>query len=193
MGVNWGYGHDKEELVQWSFVCDFPGYSGGDGGPLAAWVVGIVDEYASEEEILGLFSLDFPDGNPFESLVENRVCDPGDDGIHMSPYDIAPTPGRVNDGHGKCADEDFAKANEWKTLYPAYESVAIFLCRKPTDEELKLLVKRALRFHEVPTSHTWDERPKVLRYRLVREVTRIEHVELGADQPCSPFGLDGAK
>jgi hypothetical protein len=157
-------------------VADFPTYTGGVERPFCAWVVGQTDEYANEPEVLALFEKDYPRKNPFEDLIDIRLCDPGDDGYFRSPCDIAPTPGRVNNGNGVCADIGSAKAKKWKTRYPAFESVAIFLTRKPTEEEFKLLLDRANRFHEVPKKHEWDSRPQVLRCRLVREVTRVEYV-----------------
>lgn len=178
MGIwSWGFGKDREENESWAFVADFPFYAGGVERSFGAWVVGMTDEYADEEAVLKLFRKDYPKKNPFENLVEFRNVDQGDDATGDAPYDLAPTPGRINNGNGLCADEDSHMAKKWgkKNRYPAFESVAIFLARKPTGKELRTLVARALSFHEVPKQHEHDARPKVLRCRLVREVTRIEH------------------
>jgi hypothetical protein len=171
-GWDWGYGEDGVESERWAFVIDTREYAGNFERAMSAWIVGVTDECAREAEILKLFKRDFPKGNPFEKLVEFRLKSPGDDGRFEAPCDLAPTPGRVNH-NGVCLDKDTYRGRPG-SLSPAYESVAIFLSRKPTQKELALLVQRALSFSDLPPKRAGTLRPKVTGCRLVREVTRIE-------------------
>jgi hypothetical protein len=161
---------------KWSFVIDTTEYAGNFERQVGAFVVGVVDEYGDHiaEPYLKMFEKDFPKKNPFEDLTDSRVGDPGDDGIMRAPVDLAPTPGYENNGMGKVT-----KLKPGKTpKYPAYNSVAIFLSRKPKDKELKLLVERALKFPKLPKQKAWDSKFKILGLRLVEERTVITNHEI---------------
>lgn len=183
MGLwTWGFGNPGEETEHWAFVADFAQYTGGIERPFAAWLIGEADEYANEDDLIELFNKEFPKDSPVNGLIASRICDPGDDGYHRAPMDLAPTPGRVNNGMGKCQN---APKVPKKTYFPAFESVAIFLDRRPTAKELRFLTERAMRFHLVPTTKKFDERPQVLRCRLVREVTRLESFPAESSVPVT--------
>jgi hypothetical protein len=168
MSVNW----DSES--KWSFVIDTDEYAGNFERQLSAYVVGACDAYGEHRAgpYLEMFKKDFPDENPFEDLIEDRVVDPGDDAIMRAPMDIAPTPGYSNDGTGEVTR---LKKNK-KLKYPVYNSVAIFLSRKPTAKELKLLKERAEKFPSIPPQKMWDCKFDIIGLRLVEERTVItEH------------------
>jgi hypothetical protein len=146
-----------EERTRWALVVDTNAYAGNFEREVCAYVAGKVDEYGEHqtEQERAAFARDYPNGNPFEDLIESRLVDPGDDGYHRSPCDVAPTPGRRN-----------------RSGSPAFNSVAIFLAREPTAEELATLKARALSFPSLPKQHEWDERPQIRGVRLVREAVR---------------------
>lgn len=172
----WGYG-TNQETEAWAFVVDFGEYAGGLGRAVTAWVTGQADENCTEAEraLQDLFNQEYPAGTqcPADALYQTRTIESGE----QACWDIAPTPGRVNDGAGRHKDAS-AQPNPDRRTYPAFESVAIFLSRRPTDKEARFLVDRALRFHEAPKHHEWEVCPRVLRCRLVREVTRVEYLAL---------------
>lgn len=159
-----------DDVSRWAFVIDTHEYAGNFERELCAYVVGRVDEHGEHHarSELEAFRRDYPNNNPFEDLVESRLVDPGDDGYHRSPCEAAPTPGRGNDGSGDCYDATPERPAKW----PAFESVAIFLSREPTAEEVATMKARALAHRDLPKRREWDPRPTVLGFRIVREVTR---------------------
>ena len=163
MGL-WGWEHP--ERSEWAFVVDTDSYAGNFERELASYVVGQCDEYGDHRggPYRELYEKECPK-DPFDDLVDQRVCDPGDDGIHRAPMDLAPTPGYSNDGRGKVTKLRPGQ----KLKHGAFNSVAIFLRRKPTESELALLVKRARAFEHLPKQREYDERPKILACRLVEE------------------------
>lgn len=170
----WGWSGGEK----WSFVIDTDEYAGNFERELCAYVIGKVDwSYVSNPydtaggDYLKMFDKDC--GIELEDLSDTRISDPGDDGITRAPCDLAPTPGWSNDGHG---NEYKVRPNSKKYSFkhPAYRSVAIFLRRKPSDEELAELVKRALEFPTLPKINEWDSRPAILGCRLVKETVLVE-------------------
>src|SRR5512135_82994 len=163
MGI-WAWEHpDKSEYV---FVVDTDSYAGNFERELSSFVVGRCDEFGDHRgnPYKELYTKELP-ADPFDGLIGSRVCDPGDDGIHRAPMDLAPTPGYSNDGRGNVKK---LKPGQ-KLKYGAFNSVAIFLRRKPTKAELSLLVKRARAFETLPKTKEWEARPKILGCRLVEE------------------------
>jgi hypothetical protein len=164
---------------RWFFVVDTDSYAGNFERELCGFVCGRFDE-AGEHcggHFKKLYLKDHPD-DPFKRLIGSIVDDPGDDGIHRSPMSLAPTPGWINDGHGEHLKLDEAKTKirkaTLKRTYPAYQSVAICLQRKPTDAELKLLHKRAMMFEKAPPNPKFVRSvPHVTGCRLIEEVTTL--------------------
>jgi hypothetical protein len=165
---------------KWSFVVDTEDYAGNFERELSSYVVGRCDEHGDhrggpyremfEQEIRGRGSRGhFEKEDPFEDLVTTRVDDHGDDHIAHAPMALAPTPGYSNDGSGNVKKLKPGQKVKW----PAFNSVAIFLTRKPTKGELKILVQRAKAFASLPKITRWDSRPKILGCRLVEERTEI--------------------
>jgi hypothetical protein len=161
----------NETDVKWSFVIDTEIFAGNFERELTAYVIGECDEYGLHlaQKYIDMHS----ETESFKDLSDLRVVDPGDDGIHRGPCDLAPTPGWGNDGKGDhCKITSPAKAKKYP--YPAYLSVAIFLSRKPTNEELAILAKRAYEFSSLPRITKFDSRPEVTGCRLVSERVVVE-------------------
>lgn len=163
----WDWTRDEP---RWTFVVDTDSYAGNFEREMSSYVVGRCDEYGDHRggPYQEMFRKDFGK-DPFDDLVDYRVNDPGDDGIMRAPMDLAPTPGYGNDGHGKHSK---LKAGQ-KPKHPAYQSVAIFLRRRPTAKELRVLAERARAFEKIPPIKEWDHRPKVLGCRLVGETVSL--------------------
>ena len=123
MGL-WLWARGKKPL--WSFVIDTNSYAGNFERELAAYVVGRCDDFGMGiprvVPYLNQHYLECPDS--FRTLSEDRISDPGDDGICRAPMDFAPTPGKKG----------------------AFNSVALFLTHKPSKLQLAMLVERARRF-----------------------------------------------
>ena len=156
MSLNeWGNGKSGVKRPKWAFVADFAEYAGNFHDEFAAYVTGRADEgfEGRVESLLELARQEIPNS---EKLMNDLLSCRHDEKRGFTHQGIAPTPDR--DG--------------------AYESVAIFLDKQPSDEELALLVARAKNFHNVPKYSRFDHRPQVLRCRLVKEVTSLELIPL---------------
>lgn len=166
--ATWNWAHTQP---RWSFVVDTDSYAGNFERELSSYVVGQCDEYGEHRGAvyLAMYEEDFDGKDPFEDLVESRVDDHGDDQINRAPMALAPTPGYENDGAGNHR----AIATGKTPKHPAFNSVAIFLSRKPTDGELKILIQRAKAFAKLPKVKDWDYRPEILSCRLVEERAEI--------------------
>lgn len=164
---------------RWAFVVDTDSYAGNFERELSSFVVGRCDEHGEHRG--GIYKEMYEEEVPksiqklFEDLVEERVDDHDDDFIGRAPMALVPTPGFENNGMGKIRR---LKSGE-KPKHPAYNSVAIFLSRKPKDKELRILVERSKRFSDLPAVKPWDHRPKILGLRLVEEHTEIISHNLG--------------
>lgn len=152
--------------MKWSFVVDTDSYAGNFERELGAYLVGRYDEFGGHRAgpYAAVFERDC-ESNPllkdFEALSEDRMNDPGDDGKFMSPVDLAPTPGTDK-----------------------YNSVAIFLSRKPTVSELQVLNERARAFERL-SYEAWPLNgvkypPKfhVIGCRIVGERTVLEETNI---------------
>jgi len=157
---------DWSDTPRWSFVIDTDAYAGNFERALCAYVTGRHCGTGRVAAYLEMYQREVPE-DFFESLHEQRVDDHGDDHIARAPMALAPTPGwgRRDDGnHYELEDGEEAP-------HPAYQSVAIFLSRQPTQEELQALAARAYAFPQLPREKPWDARPKILGCRVVEERT----------------------
>jgi hypothetical protein len=161
----------EDKGPRWAFVVDTDSYAGNFERELSSFVVGRCDEHGEHRggPYIEMYEKDFPDSDPFEDLVTTRVDDHGDDYIARAPMALAPTPGYSIDGWGKVMKLEPGK----NPKHAAYNSVAIFLSRKPTNAELRILAERSKRFSGLAPIKPWDHRPKFLGCRLVEERTEI--------------------
>ena len=179
----WGW---EDNGPRWAFVVDTDSYAGNFERELSSFVVGRCDE--GGDHVGGPYQemykkdfrlMDAGTEDPFEDLSETRVDDHGDDAIGRAPMALAPTPGYSNDGHGNISEVGPGEDPK----YAAYNSVAIFLSREPSDGELALLAERAMKFATLPPIKDWDHRPKILGFRLVAERTEITSRDLPMPVP----------
>jgi len=162
---------------KWSFVVDTDSYAGNFEREMSSYIVGQCDEYGDHRggPYKKMYMKDFKGKDPFENLVEERVSDPGDDGIMRAPMDLAPTPGYESNGAGGTLY--FASSCP---KHPAYNSVAIFLSRRPTAKELTMLADRARRF--AGATKIFGETLKVIGCRLVKETVLLESEDVVAPE-----------
>jgi hypothetical protein len=171
------YTDDREELT---LVIDTDSYSGNFEREMFSFIFGLADtpdggtrdlSYYTKAAEIAEVSGKLPEVFQYE-LLDVRINDPGDDGYHRAYVTIAPTPGFFNCEGEHYPDSDKNKhALKKKTHYPAFQSVAIFLQRMPTDAELKFIKDRANKFCDLPKKHEWDTRPKILGFRILRQKT----------------------
>jgi hypothetical protein len=108
-------------------------------------------------------------GKEYQSQFEEIIESVGDENGCHRPASIFPTPGRLNDGHGKHFD-----AEPGQTGFPAYESVAIFFWQKPSEELIELMKKRAAEYVARDWAKTFGPKKNSIKIRGFRWVTRKE-------------------
>ena len=178
------------------FVVDTEQYAGNFSRQLTAYMTGRVGECGVGQEEADTFHGDCEgcDG-PFDDVVVLEMDD--DDGYRRS-CTVWPTRRWFNNGWGGCYPDDgqhdeqaqvdkrracLARAKKFGTdksladeplhKFPAYLSVAIFLARKPTDEEIHLLKERAFRFRYTNRSRNTI---KITGFRLLERVSTEREV-----------------
>ena len=154
--------------TEYVLVIDTDRYSGNYERPLVAYCtgqVGVCEVGNAEAENFRDF-MPWKD-NPFDDVV---VCRPDDDRGALRPAAIWPTPGRTNNGSG--GHSDVTPDNPFK--WPAYESVAIFFNKRPTQLMIDTIKDRA--FEYAANRRTYNEQPdpfKVLGFRWITETTTV--------------------
>ncbi len=145
------------------FIIDTDSYSGNFERAMCGYLTGIQNESTSRtDKYVDLFMQEMNVEEPYE-YNEHILFMSGDFG--ESPVEIFSTPGFFNDGHGG----HYKDGTEYSgNKYPAYQSVGIFMDRKPTDEEIKILKERANKFQLLNDYH---ETIKVLGFRLIQRIT----------------------
>jgi len=166
-------------MQQLSLLIDTDSYAGNFERPMFYYITGMSDrpyeeptwfEYADLHEEAQAAAV--AAGIDFEDLLEARPHE--HDGMYWDAFvEIAPTPGYLNNGSGLCYKDTPVNSKKRKSLFPAYQSVKIFLSREPTKKELKYMKERALGFCGLPKKCTWDQRPLILGFRVETELTTI--------------------
>ncbi len=145
-----------ESKPRWSFVIDTNAYAGNFEREMGGYIVGQVDEYGGHRagSYIELYQQECPD-DPFESIVEWRLYDPGDDGFMRRPASI------------------------FKSPNGDYNSVVIYLNKRPSKKLLGLLVERTIAYSKLPEMMKFfSHRPKILGCRLVQERIVVESEEV---------------
>ena len=134
------------------FIIDTDSYSGNFERAMCGYLTGIQNESTSRtDKYVEAYKKEMNIAEPYEHN-EHIIFMPG--GYGESPVEAFPTPGVFREHNGD--------------KYPAYQSVGIFMDRKPTDEEIKILKERANKFQLLDDS---DETIKVLGFRLIQRIT----------------------
>lgn len=109
----------------------------------------------------------------FEANIEQRAEEDADFRC-MRPCAFFPTPGRINNGHGKNHDADGYTGTH---RYPAYESVGIFLSAKPSAEIVRITRTRAEAFAQKYESHGGSGKLRILNVRLIESVQVVTEID----------------
>jgi len=161
-----------ETVVQeMMFVVDTTAYAGNFERELTAFMTGMLDESGKGRFEAQQFREFLEDeygetGNIFDGLVVLRPHEECGD----RPCIIYPTPGRLNDGRGGHYD-----AREGDKGWPAYESVAIHVSRRPDARELQILKDRAEDFAVTPRRR--GEPFQIRGYRIVTKTVTVTMAE----------------
>jgi hypothetical protein len=167
-----------EEKPVWMFVIDLDDYAGNDERSMCEYLTGRSDiednlrdpdPESGDYYYLYSFKEEVPE-NSFRDLFGLGIDDPGDDGVRRSPVTLVPTPGLENLGDGTVVPLKPGK----EPKYAAYNSIGLFLRRKPTEAELTLLTDRAYQYATLPPLHEWDIRPTIKSCRLVLLKTTLD-------------------
>jgi hypothetical protein len=178
---------------RWYFIVDTDSYAGNFERELCAYVIGAAGEHGAH--VAGPYLKLFRMWCPVElgSLSDTRIADSGDDGTRESPCDLAPTPGWSNNGNGK-SYRVRPNNKRYRYKHPAYNSVALFLRRRPSDDELTELVKRALEFPTLQKVHPWEARPtEILGCRLLKEAVQVDYIHVPLETANSAVRVDEPK
>jgi hypothetical protein len=176
-----------ETRIEYTLAVDTDSYSGNFERELFSFIFGLPDTPGEGTRDLSYYTKAVEIAEVSEKMPEDfentllavRMHDPGDDGYHHAYVSICPTPGFFNDGHGvHYEDNEKNRRKVGPTRFPAFQSVAIFLQRAPTDEEMKFIKSRVEAFLTYPKEHEWVTRPKILGYRLLTATTTWAAKEL---------------
>jgi len=163
------------------FVIDTDSYSGNFERELTAYCTGQTGDCGVGSNISNKFQEDFTEiYKNIEKIIKTKSNDYG----YFRPCKIWPTPGYWNDGmgnHWKDEDWDTEKVikafNEELKLYKkshhsyigskniqkyaAYQSVAIFFAKKPSDKIINFIKKRAIEYLE-------SNKVKVNKFKIIQ-------------------------
>jgi hypothetical protein len=149
--------------TNWIFVIDTDDYAGNFERDMCAYLTGEIGECEVGEEFAEEY---FKETG--EAKYESRFCN-----IIESR----------SDDHG-C----HRPCSIWlsKRKKPVYNSVAIFFGNRPTDDDIKFMKERAMKFAEAKRKmaeekdYSWDKKFKltIRGFRLIREVTTEEEVDI---------------
>ena len=162
----------------WILVIDTDSYSGNFERELTAYLTGQLGECGVGKNMADLFEKDAKTSKPpadFCDLVINQSDDKG----CYRPCTIWPTPGWYNDGKGNHHQRPPGKQPK-RGQYPAYQSVAIFFEKRPSDNVIAWLKKRAEGYEAArKAAYDWNrgEAPKILGWRLIRHEIVVNDYE----------------
>jgi hypothetical protein len=159
------------------FVIDTDAYSGNFVRELAAAVTGQVapDDEVGIEEAQALHAAHAEINFDDQDLVDLQHDDDG----RLCVGALYPTPGLLNDGMG-----NHVAAAPGQTGFPAYQSIAIRLTRRPTSEEIAAFKERSRRYAAAPTfrgrrASVATPRPfTVTGFRLIEQVLHSVEAEI---------------
>lgn len=124
---------------------DTNSYAGDFEREMCAWITGRIGECRVGEEYADEAEEQLKNGPWYEAYVIQEKDEHG----CSRPCGVWATPGWFNNGTGGHFRDDSPEAATVQHKYPAYQSVAIFTSRLPTDEVLSEIRERALSFSDV--------------------------------------------
>lgn len=198
-----------KENKRFIFIIDTDEYSGNFERDMCAYITGHIGQCGVGEEYAQMFTDKYGDFE--DSLFFEKIEDRPDDNGCFRPCSIYPTIDRFNDGIGghysvndKWDDVVTRYREYWRKEYEhnnlkeskeksetgtpgrfqAYESVAIFFYERPTDEELKILIERALEFPAIyaeKEKHILEQSMNIIGFRMICKTTTTTEEILNED------------
>lgn len=138
---------DGPNCDSWIFVVDTNMYSGNFERCLCAYMTGVIGDCGVGDDVQGIVRGDFDEKT--RATLDDLVMQVTDDHGCYRPVSIWPTPGWWNDGNGKHYRVGEGPVNV-RRQWPAYQSVAIFLRKKPSTGIINLLKARASAYLKDP-------------------------------------------
>jgi|SaaInlV_165m_DNA_1040744.scaffolds.fasta_scaffold27038_3 hypothetical protein len=126
------------------FVVDTEQYSGNFERGMCAYMTGLVGECKVGDDLIHYFDEEVEDG--IKDEIQSIIDEESDDHGCNRPVKAYPTEGWFNDGNGNHYKNTDATAHFCKRKYPAYQSVAICLNEKPSQNVIDVLKERALKY-----------------------------------------------
>ena len=193
--------------MSYIFVIDTDTYAGNFEREMTAYMSGQIGECEVGKERKDVFVEEVGDEHLFDNLITSRSDDHG----CFRPCAIWPTPGWFNNGmggHFRDGQEDEAKedhrqmcieeskkhgGDHWLesadaplVKHDAYLSVAIFMGKKPSKDEIKLLKERALKWSSYVAEqkaiaegeYCFLESGAISGFRLLHEETTETELEI---------------
>jgi len=188
----------NEYTAPWIFIIDTDSYSGNFERQMCAYATGSVGECGVGDEEAEMFfdetgfdGYNYSFGNIIQPVADERGC--------RRPCYIWPTAGRLNNGmgtnyndgdpipevnlekHGYKDAADFKQKTGFDPgvgRFPAYESVAIFFERRPSDEDINMMKVRCRTFAATKEDILKKPYCKILGFQLIEQiqtVTEIKH------------------
>jgi hypothetical protein len=134
---------DRPDRNCFIFIVDTDQYAGNFERYMCAYLTGQIGDCEVGKDMKRLFILETKDRYLFDDIIM-QVAD--EHGCNR-PVSIWPTPGYGNNVMGK--HEKLTEENKETYHWPAYQSVAIFFEKRPSDEMISLMKKRLETFEEV--------------------------------------------
>jgi hypothetical protein len=165
-------GSVTEQLI---FVVHTDSYSGNFEREMCAFLTGQIGDCGVGDDMANLFEEELGEDlkEAFAEIIK-QVADE-DHGDCFRPCVIWPTPGRGNDGMGQ--HFDLTPEYATKRYYPAYESVAIFFKKQPSQEMIELMKSRAQLYakeeYNRKSYHADREPLNIKGFQLLKKVTKV--------------------
>ncbi len=171
-------------------IIDTEQYAGNFERELCAYCTGHVGECEVGDDEADIFEKE----EPGCKLFQNVTLEPDENGCHR-PVKLYVTPGWWNDGLGsEYPDSEWGKAHTKEKYkksaresklkktsighFPAYLSIAILFSDRPSQEEIDMIVKRALKFGKYwKTKKTWGTDVTITGLRVLREHTVVDEIQ----------------
>jgi len=201
-------------MNEYYFIIDTDKYSGNFERQMCAYITGQVGSCGVGKEIATYARKELKiEIERLNGLIGSEL---NEDGVYR-PAKIYPTPNIYNNGmgfHFKAGEEDLAKEQYKKTLieefkelseeeyadelkrlsnkpidkYPAYQSVAIFLCLEPNKFDIRLLKERAEKFAKIcrngqaktigGSELLLPKNLNIIGFRLIEKTTEYEEIKI---------------
>jgi len=130
---------EKTGVVMFLFIVDTDSYAGNFERVMTAFMTGHYGDCGTGAEVAKPFAEKYG-----KEWVENlSVKQVADEYGCFRPCSIYTTPDWFNDGHGNHYRNNDPKAPKLEKTYPAYNSFAIFLSKKPSEDQIKFMQDRA--------------------------------------------------